>query len=217
MRRTKNIVTVIIVLVICHFRTSAQDIVYYSDVWQDDETGYSSDPELQEYYIATGATVDMISGAYHTVRADLELTSPAGSYSQTDESCSMGCRGTSFNLMTGVYFGVDNPPDAGNYQSSLEITPLCPEETEFGSAIAAPVGVSYIAMAYAAGPSSTGWFRYDKVPGCQVYCNAPQSNWTAPPWSYCIQLQIPYVYFCSPVVRVKRNPSNCVCFDVNLN
>jgi hypothetical protein len=217
-----NSITCIMLLcasVVCYVPSFGQEVILYSDTWLDDETGYSTDPELQQYYVVSGGTVDMTSSSYHSLRASLMLTDPVGFMSMSFASCTDDCIGTSISFTTAQLLDPDNEADIGDYETMLEVTPVCPatrSEREFIS-YSVPVGVSFIAMELAGGPSSTGWFRYDKVPGCHVYCNDPQSNWMAPPQASCIQLQIPYVYVCSPIVRVRRSPASCVCFDININ
>lgn len=81
------------------------------------------------------------------------------------------------------------------------------------------IGISFIAMQIVMPPNlNAAGYLYEKVTGCNVFCNLPQTNRYGGVPSACIQLQIPFVWEnCSPIVRVVKNVQACVCYDISWN
>jgi hypothetical protein len=84
-----------------------------------------------------------------------------------------------------------------------------------------PIGVSFVAMQLVLSqpnPPPDGYWLYEKVVPCDVYCNAPQINRKSGGPHGCIYLQIPFGPLgCSTLVRVVPAQHSCVCYDVGWN
>ena len=99
----------------------------------------------------------------------------------------------------------------GEPQSTTEVEPIMVEGAGRW------IGISFVAMQIVMPPDlNVAGYLSEKVAGCNVFCNLPQTNRYAGPPSACVQLQIPIVFECSPTVRVVKNAQSCVCFDVGL-
>ncbi len=199
---------------------TAQDLVVYSDTWLDDETGYTSNPENQEYYVVGGGVVEIMSDYYHSYDATMTIESPQSRTFTASASCSDGCNGTSLTTIAPIPLEIGSvSPDVGQYQARMQIHPECSGGGTILLDDSFPLGITFIGMQLVLGqpPNPTGYF-YEKVQPCNVYCGAPQTNYTPGPPVGCIQLQIPFGPFgCSAVVRVVKGVQACICYDVGWN
>lgn len=230
----KSLVFLVLLLLFMSFPPSnkGQDIIIYSDTWLDVESGYSSNPEEQQFFIVGGGVVEMVSDYYHTVDVRVTTTGPQGRISEAFGSCSGECNGTSLTVVAPISLKLDDPPDIGDFETTMQIDPTC---SGGGGPIIVPgrlpVGLSFAAFFIEGSPpnlncnSFGSW--YSMVEPCDAACRPSNPRYflhSRPPGSAgaCFWAITPFTIvleqrICSPFHAIRGNIVSCVCLDIVSN